>query len=205
VRSCPRTRPVARAALLASMVLASVLAGCGVPTDDEPQAIDANDVPFQLLAPAAAPTTTTVLAAGSAGVERVVVYLADTDGHLTAARREVERPVTPAKAVRALLQGPTPDEASKLHTAITSETKLLDVDGPTDGLVTVDLSAHLLDITGRQQILALGQVVYTLTSLPDVTRVLFRFDGEAVEVPNGDGTLTAEPLGKLSYRTLRSE
>jgi spore germination protein GerM len=194
-----------RVLLLALAVACLLLAGCGVPTDDKPQVIDGNDVPFQLLAPTTESTTTTVLPSGSAGLARVVVYLADTDGHLAAARREVEAPVTPAKVVRALLQGPTPDEASKLHTAITSETKLLDVDGPTDGLVTVDLSAHLLDITGRQQILALGQVVYTLTSLPDVTRVLFRFDGEAVEVPNGDGTLTAEPLGKLSYRTLRSD
>ena len=111
-------------------------------------------------------------------------------------------PATVARAIQALLRGPTGDEAGDLSTAITSDTKLLHVDGPVDGLVTIDLSSELLDITGRQQILALAQVVFTVTSLPNVDRVLFEIDGERREVPNGDGTLTSSPLGRLSYRGL---
>jgi len=76
------------------------------------------------------------------------------------------------------------------------------VTAPKDGLVTIDLSHQLLDITGRQQILALAQVVFTATSLPDVDRVLFKIDGKRREVPNGEGTLTSSPLGRLSYRDL---
>ena len=57
-------------------------------------------------------------------------------------------------------------------------------------------------VTGRQQILALAQVVYTATELPSVDRVLFQIDGENVEVPNGNGKLTSSPLGRLSYRDL---
>ena len=33
-------------------------------------------------------------------------------------------------------------------------------------------------------------------------RVVLTWDGERREVPNGDGTLTASPLGRLSYRDL---
>jgi spore germination protein GerM len=78
------------------------------------------------------------------------------------------------------------------------------VRGPVDGLATIDLSRQLLDVTGRQQILALAQVVYTATAYPNVDRVLFQFDGASREVPNGDGTLTSTPLGRLSYRGLVS-
>jgi spore germination protein GerM len=132
----------------------------------------------------------------------VTIYLADADGHLVAARRDVETPTTVGKAVSALLRGPTTDEADRLSTSITSDTKLLDIRGPIDGLVTIDLSRQMLDITGRQQILALAQVVYTATSIPSVDRVLFKFDGSSHEVPNCDGKLTGSPLGRQSFRAL---
>lgn len=184
-----------------AFVTAAVLAACGVPGDHAPHEIDAGNVPFQLLAPTASATSTTVPSAFTQTV-RVTIYLADADGHLVAARRQVEAPITVGKALSALLRGPTADEADRLSTSITSDTKLLDVRGPIDGLVTIDLSRQMLDITGRQQILALAQVVYTATSLASVDRVLFKFDGSSREVPNGDGKLTASPLGRLSYRGL---
>jgi spore germination protein GerM len=180
---------------------AALVAACGVPVDHVPHEIDAGNVPFQLLSPTASATSTTVPAAFKE-TARVTIYLADADGHLVAARRQVEAPITVAKALSALLRGPTAEEADRLSTSITSDTKLLDVRGPIDGLVTVDLSRQMLDITGRQQILALAQVVYTATSLPSADRVLFKFDGSSREVPNGDGKLTGSPLGRLSYRGL---
>jgi spore germination protein GerM len=187
---------------LVVLVLAVVgLAACGVPGDSSPHELDAKSVPYGLLAPTAENTTTTQPSAFTA-TSRVKIYLADADGKLEAVTRQVTAPTTPAKAIVALLNGPSKDEADKLHSAITTDTKLLGIDGPADGLVTLDLSHHLLDITGRQQILALSQVVYTVTELPSVDRVLFQIDGENVEVPNGNGTLTASPLGRLSYSDL---
>jgi spore germination protein GerM len=177
------------------------LVACGVPGDSSPHELDAKSVPYGLLAPTAENTTTTQPSAFTA-TSRVKIYLADADGKLEAVTRQVTAPTTPAKAIVALLNGPSKDEADKLHSAITTDTKLLGIDGPADGLVTLDLSHHLLDITGRQQILALSQVVYTVTELPSVDRVLFQIDGENVEVPNGNGTLTASPLGRLSYSDL---
>jgi hypothetical protein len=188
-------------AALAAVLAASTLVACGVPGDRTPREIDAGNVPFHLLAPTASATSTTVPSAFTA-TARVTIYLADADGRLVAARREVEAPTTVDKAVAALLRGPTDEEANRLSTSITSDTKLLDIRGPINGVVTIDLSRQMLDITGRQQILALAQVVYTATSLTSVERVLFKFDGSSREVPNGDGKLTASPLGRLSYKGL---
>jgi spore germination protein GerM len=191
-----------RAGLVAVLaVAAGLLAACGVPGDHIPREIDASNVPFQLLAPTAGATSTTVPSAFTRTAQ-AVIYLANADGRLVATPRDVEAPITVGKAITALLRGPTSDEANQLSTSITSDTKLLDVRGPTDGLVTIDLSRHVLDITGRQQILALAQVVYTATSIASVDRVLFKFDGSSHEVPNGDGKLTSSPLGRQSYRAL---
>ena len=182
------------------LVLALAVVGCGVPDSSRPEVIQEREVPFQLLAPTASVTSTTQ--PGSVATARATIYLIDADGHLVSAEREVKFPATVGRSLEALLQGPTEDETGRLSTSITSGTELLDLEGPTDGLVTVDLSEELLDITGRQQILALAQVVYTVTALPNVERVLFRIDGERREVPNGDGKLTSSPLGRGSYRAL---
>lgn len=194
-------KAVKRHLVIATTLAAVLVAACGVPTEQSPQALPAKNVPFQLLAPTAEATSTTVPSPSKA-TTRLSIYLADADGKLVPVRRQVEAPATITKSVGTLLRGPTAEEADRWHTAITSDTKLLHADPPIDGLVTLDLSRHMLDITGRQQILALAQVVYTATSLADVDRVLFRFDGTAKEVPNGDGKLTASPLGRLSYRGL---
>ena len=176
-------------------------ATCGVPSDHDPREIDAQNVPFSLLAPTAGATSTTT-PSGLAPMTHLTIYLADADGNLVAVQRDVSAPGTVRKAIVALLRGPTPNEADRLHSAITSDTKLLRISGPKDGLVTIDLSRQLLDVTGKQQIVALAQVVYTATSRRDVEHVLFRVDGKPKEVPTGDGTLTAQPLNRLSYSEL---
>ena len=191
---------MSRRALAVLVAVGAVVAACGVPTDDEPRAIETRNVPFALLAPTAEATTTTQ--PSTTATERATIYLADADGKLRAVRRSVASPATPARVLQALLAGPSDDEADSYSTAITSDTELLSVDGPDNGLVIVDLSRQLLDITGRSQILALAQVVFTVTALPSVDRVLFKFEGEPAEVQNGNGTLTSSPLGRLSYRDL---
>lgn len=190
-----------RRVLVLLALVATLASACGVPSDREPREIDAQNVPFALLAPTAGATTTTT-PSGLSPMARVTIYLADADGNLVAVPREVTAPSTVRKAIVALLRGPAQNEADRLHTAITSDTKLLGISGPKDGLVTINLSQQLLDVTGKQQIVALAQVVYTATSRRNVERVLFRVDGKPKEVPTGDGTLTAEPLDRLSYSEL---
>lgn len=195
------TKGNARFVVTLGIALVVLATACGVPNDSAPREIDAQNVPFSLLAPTGGATSTTAPSA-LAPMSRVTIYLADAEGDLVPVQREVQAPGTLRKAIEVLLRGPTTDEADTLRTAITSATRLLHISGPEDGLVIIDLSHQLLDVTGRQQILALAQVVYTATSRRNVERVLFRIDGEPIEVPTGDGTLTAEPLDRLRYSEL---
>jgi hypothetical protein len=182
-------------------VLLVAVAACGVQQDDEPRALDAENVPFSLLAPTTTGPPETVVGDGE-GTSRVVIYLSGADGLLWPTPRQVRGDATVAKAIEVLLVGATEEEAdAQLSSFITSDTRLLGVEGPVDGVITVDLSRELLTITGRRQIQALAQVVFTATSLPSVDRVLFKFDGEQREVPNGDGELTASPLGRRHFRS----
>lgn len=183
-----------------SALVAVAVASCSIQDDPEPRAIDRSQVPFSLLATST--TTTEPLRPRSVEVP-VSIFLVDSD---TEQLTEVMRTVLPPPSVRAgiqeLLLGPTGDElALGLNSAIARSTRLLGVDGPRAGVVTVDLSDDLRSIGGQGQRLALAQVVFTATATPDVTGVLFAFEGEISEVPNGQGVSTTEPLDRADFAT----
>jgi hypothetical protein len=180
---------------VACLVVLTALAGaCGVQEDDAPQPLAAQDVPFDLLAPA-----TSVAEASGEGVGRAV-WLVDNDGFLARGQRPLEPPVSVADILNALLDGVTDAEAdSGLRSNISSGTKLLGVEGPENGLVTVNLSGEFLRVSRELQRLALAQVVFTATGLPNVDRVLFEFDGKPTQVPGRGDELTADPLTRADF------
>lgn len=191
----------AAVAVLGVTSLAMVAVGCGVPRDSEPRAIDPSNVPFALLAPTSStPEPTT---AGTDALATATVYLVSGQGRVVPTTRQVRAPATLPKVVAALLAGVTDDEAArKLGSAIAPGTKLRGLDGPIEGLLTVDLSDDLLGVSGRRQIEALAQVLFTVTEVDEVDRVLFEFEGERHDVPRGDGELTSSPLTRRDYRAL---
>lgn len=174
-----------------------VATGCGVQNDADPRPLATADVPFDLLAPA------TSVGTAQAGEDDVTgtVWLVDNSGLLArGSRRPVDPPVTVEKIVTALLQPVTDAEANAgLRSNIVSGTRLLSVDGPVEGLVTLDLSGEFLTVSRELQRLALAQMVFTVTGLPNVDRVLFRFDGNPAEVPGAGDELTAEPLTRKDF------
>lgn len=188
-----------RAAAVA--VLAAALAACGVSTDPEPRAMSPENVPFGLLDPATSTTTTVVDERRQTGIG---IYLVTPDGALVQRPRTIIGAPSGQKAMAVLLEGPNPEEAAaNLTTVIPSGTQLLGLEPPVEGLVTVDLSSEFLSVTGPRQVQAVAQVVFTLLDVPGVQSVLFRFEGERAEVPDGNGELTAEPLNRSDYRSLR--
>jgi hypothetical protein len=198
----PGAAPARRRRWLAALVVLALaaLAGCGVSTDGSPRAIADDDVPFGLLAQ---PSTTTTVPDTNATVRTVTVYLLDEKGALRPVDRVVELPVTAFRVATALLLPPTAEETrAGLSTALTADTELRGLDGPIGGLLTVDLSSSLLNVTGRRQIQALAQVVFTMTDVPNVQRVLFEFDGRRRDVPRGDGDLASTPLSRSDYAAL---
>lgn len=180
---------------LSAVGVLAIAGGCGISTDAAPRALPRRDVPFDLLAPAAtAPTTTVVVAVST----EVPIYLVGPD-QLVVARRLVESPPSLFRALESLLAGPTAEEsAAGTRTAISNQTRLLSV-RTQSGVATLDLSGDFATIGGRDQVLAVAQLVYTATAAPGVLGVRFSLDGKPVEVPRGDGTLTQEPLNPSDY------
>lgn len=186
--------------IVALVLVAVCLASCGVPADDAPRFIDEEAVPFDLLEPGTdRPPMTQVPPPQS---QRINIYLVADD---TIA--PVERAVTDGSDLQARLAalqaGPTDEElASGLQSAIDRTTGSLT--GVRDGaLVTVRLPETFAAIEGPDHVLAIGQVVYTVTELDGVDGVVFELSGERVEVPTADGTLTRGPVGRDAFGTLR--
>jgi predicted small lipoprotein YifL len=186
-----------RALALLVALACTAIAACGVQNDHGPRELAPSDVPFDLLAPA----TSVAESPPESGVD-TTIWFVDNAGLLSRARRSLDPPVTVDAALESLLEGVTEAEANNgLRSNITSDTELLDVAGPDDGLVTVDLSSDFLNVERELQRLALAQIVFTATSLPNVDRVLFRFDGEPAEVPGAGDELTSEPLTRDDFVT----
>lgn len=183
------------------MVLLGLL-GCAVPEDDEPRDLDLSSVPFSLLATST--TTTTEAQEPSVAQADVSVYLVDNDDadQLVEVTRTVSAPASVRVALAELLSGPTGTELSNgLTSAISRSTALLGVDGPQGGVVTVNLSDDVSSIGGQSQRMALAQVVFTATAAPGVEGVLFAFEGQPSQVPDGQGQSTAEPLDRADFAT----
>jgi spore germination protein GerM len=180
--------------LIGALAVVLLAVACGVQDDPSPRALRSEDVPFDLLAPA-----TSTPESETGGVS-ATVWFVDNNGLLARSRRSLDPPVTVEAILRALLQGVTDAEANNgLRSNIVSGTELRRVSGPVDGRVPVDLSAEFLTVSRQLQRLALAQVVFTVTGLPNVDRVLFQFDGEPAEVPGAGDELTAAPLTRADF------
>jgi spore germination protein GerM len=167
---------------------------CGIPQDRDPDV-----VPGGAIGPALGPTPTA--AATAPAGEGLTVFFVRT-GQLVPAGRTAARADVHA-ALQSLLNGPGEQElAAGLRTAITgpADVRLVRIEGAT---AHVDLAAPFVAIGGQEQILALAQVVLTATSVTGITDVRFTLEGQPVDVPRGDGTLSSGPLTTLDYASLR--
>ena len=63
----------------------------------------------------------------------------------------------------------------------------------------IDVNESLTGVDGEEQMLALAQLVFTLTGLPGVNGVSFARDGRPVEVPTADGELKRGPLRRQDF------
>jgi len=185
------------AAGVVTATLLGAVAACGVQLDDEPREVAANTLPYGLLE-----TSTTGSTASTTPLptfQSTSVFLVDNSDFLVEVRRQLPGEVR--VAVGSLLAPPTEIEVnSGLSTAIAPSTSLRGVVGPEDGLVTIDLRSDGTDGSPEISRLAFAQLVYTATAVPGVERVLFQVDGQAREVPTGEGQSTAEPLSQADYR-----
>jgi Sporulation and spore germination len=181
-----------RVAVVAFVAL--LLGACGIATDPSPRLINKKDVPYGLLS--RPPTTATV----SVG-EYVTIYL-DGPKRLVAVSRAIPAPASVVGVLEALEEGPTTAEAAQgLASPISTAGPLvLSRLGPTS--VTVSLSPSFTSLGGQEQIVAVAQLVYTVTALPGIDRVDVRIGGRAAAVPTGDGNLSKTPVSRSEYSLL---
>lgn len=185
---------------VAALVLCAtaVVAGCGVPDDERPRVIGAEDAYVDL-----APTTTL---AAEVGDDQVAIFFIDRSGErpvLASVLRSVTAVNAPT-ALEQLLQGPRPDDREGLTSAIPSGTTVLGT-SLENGTLTINLAATeeggLLSVQGTTQLEAFAQIVRTVTGIPLVRDVRFQVDGEHIPAPT-DGGPTEEPVVRADYESL---
>lgn len=181
---------------LTMLALTAVVAtACGLPAREVTR-LDPTTVPFGLLQtspPSASPQ--------AQGPQAVVYFVAD--GRLATAGRTVVGNNVAAEAARALMAGPTAAESARgLSTDLPPQARVvsLDVTGP---VATVDMSSEFGDVGGSEQVLAVAQLVYTLTAPGNgISAVRFAISGRPIEVPDASGSLSAAPRTRSDYRPL---
>jgi hypothetical protein len=100
-------------------------------------------------------------------------------------------PVTTERApalVAALLLGPTVPLSAAVETAIPTGTSLASPVGVADGVVTVDLTGQVRDLSARQRQRMAAQLVWTL--VPTFTGVRLLAEGRPFDVPGADEVQT---------------
>jgi hypothetical protein len=192
------------AGTLAASALAGVMAAaCGISANSGPNVIPKKQVPFHLLAPEVPTTTTTTRPPSTFSVPVDVYFVSPNRQKLVSSARSVAPPETLTEVLDALLAGPTTIETDKnVGTAINSDVRLIDAK-LSDGVATVDFNGAFSQISGTQQVLAVAQVVFTVTGqLGADTGVQFEIAGNAVPVPIASGVQASGPVHLLQYVTL---
>jgi hypothetical protein len=182
----------------AGLALAALLAvGCGIPEDRHPTAL-----PGGVITPGLGSTTTTATTpSGQEPAVEATVFLVRAE-HVAPVVRRTTR-VDLETALELLVTGPTEAElGAGLRTAISSQTQFhsVAVNGTT---AVIDVTSAFVEVAGQEQILALAQVVLTATTVPGITEVRFALEGQPVDVPRADGTLSSGPLTATDYAALR--
>lgn len=190
--------PALLVALLAAAVL--VAGGCGVPEDTEARPISPDALPFRLASPQRAgddPET-------SGPITAEVYFYDSKEERLVPVTRQVPS-LNVEDRLAALFAGITQEEAERgLVTLIAEGTALAappQVDG---GTVVLDLNAAFTEgQPTADHLVAVAQVVWTVTDVRGIREVLFRRNGEALAEVSGDGEAVSTPLDRGNYPDLR--
>jgi spore germination protein GerM len=172
--------------------LAALAAGCAVPAQDHAQRVRDEAVPFALLDPLAPPIPS---ASGSSSEPVTLCFV--RDGRLVIVSDEIAAPADLGAALDALASPPA-DAGPLLRTALTEPSVVRDV-RLLGGIARVDLVPEVSALPADEQLLAVAQIVCTLTGRPGVGQVSFTLQGARLAVPKGDGSLVSSPVARDDY------
>lgn len=166
---------------------------CGVPLDRVPEVIEGNRGAPD---PEVEELEVDDLVAAS-------LYLVD-EGVIVPVTRNLPEPVDAITILESLLEGTTePEERRGMRTSIPDGTQILDLE-KNGSTVRLDLSSDFAAVGGEEELLAVAQVVLSVTSVENVEAVLFELEGVQTDVPLPNGALTDDPVTGNAYRALSS-
>lgn len=170
--------------------LAMLLVGCGVPLEAEPERLDIESaLPVEIEERSAE------------GVTTVTVHLVRNERVLPRTR-EMPGPPGLETVMSALLGGATAlEDREGLRSAIPLGTRLLGA-GREGSIASLDLSGEFVAVGGEEEILAVAQIVLTVTGLEGISAVLFEIEGVPTGVPVAGGALSTEPVDADDYAEL---
>ena len=106
---------------------------------------------------------------------------------------------TPDSAMEALFEGPnTAELQALLRSAIPPGTRVLDV-SRNGGVLTVNLSNELQQLTGEALIDGVAEIVLTGTEITGVSSVSIEIDGVRQQWPAASGELQSKPLTRYDF------
>ena len=170
---------------LGLLAFVSVVTSCGIQTDSEPQVLNPNALPADLIGtepPTPAPDA-----------PEFVVFMVGPDEILTPVRRAVPFAVgfrdQARNVLESLFDGETDIERrSGIETAINRSVGVESIELADTGVAFLDLGAGSI-VSGSvdDQELAFAQIVFTLTEFPLVDAVQVSIEGRFTRVPTPDG------------------
>lgn len=172
------------------LLLCLLLAACGVGPQNGPVPID---VPVPTKAQPEEPALR--------GPRTVTVYFILGD-RLTPVRRGASE-TSLEQLLLLLAAGPSPREAQDgLRTAVAPGVLSPGPAATTPGTVVVEVTRDFTEVSGRNQLLAVAQVVWTVTEGQDITNVRMTSAGMPLEVPTDTG-LSAGPVTRSDYLSVK--
>ena len=183
------TGPATRLAARTGLVAVLLLTGCGVEPQDRPEPLVVPGSPSADVDP-------------SPAEGRVALRVYFVRGTRLEAVDRSAPDAGPPTVLGLLTAGPNRDEVlGGLRTAVTPQA-LVSGDAAVVGTTAeVVLAREFTAVSGSNQLLAVAQVVWTLTEAPGVTQVRFSAAGAPIEVPT-DAGLTDQPVGRDDYRSV---
>lgn len=171
--------------LVAAMILALVAMGCGVPLQDGPAALQTT--------PAPSPTSPT-----RGGARLVTVYMIKEARLVSQPRSAADR--STGSALRLLAEGPVPSETeSGMTTAVAPGDYMIgEAPGPT---TVINVPLQFTQIEADLQLLAVAQLVWTVTVRQPRGGVRLAFEGEVIDVPTDSGLMSG-PVRRSDYASV---
>jgi hypothetical protein len=185
-----------------------LVVGCGVPVDKTDRVVNRSEVEFGLLDPVVTTTTTTstttttqVPPSSSIPAPTTTLPAFLLELHLVQNQRLVRvvrstRVEPTDDQVIDALRNPTSDETSGGRRSILTDYSLIVSWRSGGGSAFVELGESFKELLQSDQILAIGQIVYSLTDCCGIGNVAFSLAGSPLPVPGVGGRLIDGPVSR---------